>query len=209
MTTHGTRALSVALVALLLAACTPDTEDALPVTTTSPEAEEASPAATVAEALPTPSEEDEPEPEAEHGSRENPLAAGEMRRLSAGSMWIVGARATETHDDYLVLPVTLEPDWEAFDTQVKTHGVDPDAGASPVASLDISFVAASGHSYREYDYQEFEGGWPSDEWYQTSDVFPPAERVEARYFVNVPADDQQGVWRVANSAGEAVFIATE
>lgn len=208
MSTRFAGVLTAALAVVFLTSCTPDTGDALPVTTASPETEEPSPVATVATPEPTPSEE-EPAPEAEPGSRENPLAAGEMRRLSEDSMWIVGARATEVHDDYLVLPIILEPDWKAFEDQVENYGADPDAGVSPVASLDITFVAASGQSYRDYDYQDFNSGVPSDEWFSTNDIFPPAEKVEAQYFVNVPSDDQDGVWRIANSAGDAVFIAQQ
>ena len=188
--------------ALILTGCTGT--PALEVTTNAPAAGA------------TPSSSSSPTPsavvEAERGSRTNPLAVGESRKISEQSMWTVGADATIANGSFIVLPIRLGMDWEATRQQYRDAGEDPadleNKGADPATSLFVTFVTAGGKTYREWTYVDSE--LPEPLLWQVGALYPPAESATAFYPVTVPAEDVPGgVWRVENSAGEAIFLAQQ
>lgn len=188
--------------ALVLTGCTGT--PALDVTTNAPAAE-STPSATPTPTLPAVAE-------AERGTRTNPLAVGESRKISEQSMWTVGADATISNGSFITLPIRLSMDWEATRQQYRDAGEDPaeleNKGADPSTSLFITFVTAGGKTYREWTYVDTE--LPEPLLWQVGALYPPAESATAFYPVTVPAEDVPGgVWRVENSAGEAIFLAQQ
>ncbi|MCR2826708.1 hypothetical protein [Microbacterium sp. zg.Y909] len=150
-----------------------------------------------------------PTPDAERGTRGNPLAVGESRKLSVDSMWSLGAAGpTEIHDGYLVLPMTIALDWDAGEKQAQAEGLSlRETGVDPWASLFVEYVSAGGRSFATMD--DYSVDIP-DDMYNIGTLYPPVESVGARVAVSVPADQVPGgVWVVKNAQGSAVFIATE
>lgn len=142
-------------------------------------------------------------PADEPGTRENPLAISEQRKLSAGSMWSVGAEAaTQVGNGYVVLPLHLNLDWDA----AKAQGMPEGEGVDPWTSLFIEYITASGRSYDTWDtYVEV-----PNQIHDVGTVYPPLEEVSTNYVVTLPdADIAGGVWKVSNSNGESVFVAAE
>lgn len=160
---------------------------------------------------PTPSETSEvlasPAPvEAARGSRENPLAPGEARKISDQSGWTVSAGATEVHDGYLVLPLTVGIDWASMNQQSTDAGQPTGGPINPVYSLTVSFVSASGQAFTETPL----GADIPNDWWQLSDAFEPLASMSGNVAVTVPADQVAGgVWSVANSVGDRVFVAQQ
>src|SRR5690606_8569078 len=93
------------------------------------------------------------EPTSERGARDNPLAPGEARQLSSESAWTVSGGATEAHDGYVVLPLTVGINWDSIREQATAAGEDPDAPMNPLWSLTVKFVSAAGQTFDEYDYE--------------------------------------------------------
>lgn len=153
---------------------------------------------------PTPSAEAEVQEEAERGSRANPLAPGEARRLSAESAWTLSAGPTDVNEGYLVLPLTVGIDWESIRAQAEAAGEDPEAPMDPSWSLTVKFVSAAGKTYDEYDYE----ATVADHWFDVGELYPPLETITANVPISVPAEAVEGgVWSIENMAGDRVFIA--
>lgn len=187
-------------VAGLLAGCT---ADQAPEVTPAPSVEETATSAPTES--PTPTSTPTPTPEAQRGTRENPLAAGEARRLSEQSAWTISAASTQRESSYVVLPLTVGIDWENLRQQAEDAGEDPEAPTNPVYSLTVKFVAASGKTYDEYPSAEI-----ANDWWALDDVYPPTESVTGNVAIVVPAEEQEGgVWSVENMVGERVFIAQQ
>jgi len=198
---HGAAAVLL-LSALALTACTGT--PAIEVTTNAPAAEVTS----------TPSLSATPSATADaaRGTRANPLAVGETRKVSEGSMWTVGADATIVNSGYIVLPIRLGMDWEATRQQYRDAGQDPaeleNTGADPSTSLFVTFVTAGGKTYRDWSYVDAD--LPQPLLWQVGALYPPAESATAFFPITVPAEDVPGgVWRIENSAGESVFLAQQ
>jgi len=198
---HGAAAVLL-LSALALTACTGT--PAIEVTTNAPAAEVTS----------TPSLSATPSATADaaRGTRANPLAVGETRKVSEGSMWTVGADATIVNSGYIVLPIRLGMDWEATRQQYRDAGQDPaeleNTGADPSSSLFVTFVTAGGKTYRDWSYVDAD--LPEPLLWQVGALYPPAESATAFFPITVPAEDVPGgVWRIENSAGESVFLAQQ
>lgn len=187
--------------ALALTACTG--APALEVTTSTPES---SAAPTATETSPAPAE-----LEAERGTRSNPLAVGEARKIAEKSMWTVSAiGSTEVREGYLILPLRLQMDWDASRANTAEGGGDPasvdNEGVDPVSAIFVSFVAASGRSYDAFE--QYEADVPSPQIWELGTLFPPAQSVDAFHVVSVPAEEVAGgVWQVQNYAGESVYLA--
>lgn len=110
---------------------------------TTPAVETIKPKATETASAP-PSE----EPAAEAGTRDNPLAIGEQRKMATDSMWSVGAEAASVVGaGYVVLPLHLGVDWEA----ARAQGVASSDGVDPWTSLIIEYVTPGGRSYSSAD----------------------------------------------------------
>lgn len=178
----------------------------------SPEVTPAPPAAAETEAStpsPTPSVEVVPTPEApaaERGTRENPLAPGEARKISDSSAWTISAAPTEARDGYVVLPLTVGIDWASVRKQQVEAGEAEGGPTNPVFSLSISFVSASGQTFTEYPIS----GQVENDWWQLGEVFEPLESITGNVAVTVPADQVAGgVWSIANTGGDRVFIAQQ
>ncbi|MFL1999512.1 hypothetical protein [Microbacterium sp. A1-JK] len=190
---------SFALVITLgLTACT--ATPTLEVTTAPPVA---------VESTPTPTPTLEPTPEAVRGTRANPLAVAESRKISEASMWTVGASsATEVNDGYVVLPVSIGIDWAAYEQQVIESGETVEnPSADPWVSLRFEFVTAAGRSFTTMDNYSVN---IEDELYKIGAVYPPADAVSGRVAISVPADQVAGgTWVVQNSAGEQLFMAVD
>lgn len=189
-----TSALGVAVAALLITGCSPASNPDGQVTTIP------TPAATVA---PTPS----PTPEAEPGTRAAPLSPGEMKLLTTGSVWSVGASAdTLVADGYVVLPLHVDIDWDAAIAQ----GADVEnEGVNPGISLFVEYVTAAGKSYDMFDTTGMDYPDPvENELWEFDVVYPPTESIEANVAVTVPAAEVPGgTWRVSNTTNKSVFIA--
>ncbi|WP_288967646.1 hypothetical protein [uncultured Microbacterium sp.] len=172
---------------LLLAACS--NSSAPPVETITPSADS--------------SPETTPTPEAERGSRENPLSIGEQRKLTEDSMWSVGAdAASQVGAGYIALPIHITFDWDAAAAQ----GAKIEEGVDPSMALWIEYVTSSG---RSYDIDETYIELPN-QLYQVGTVYPPLTDLSANYVVTLPdAEIAGGVWKVANSNGDSVFIAAQ
>jgi hypothetical protein len=165
-------------------------------------------AVTTAPAVGTPSATPTPTVEAERGTRQNPLAVGESRKISEESMWTVGASApTEIHDGYVVLPLTLGLDWAAGVAQAEALGQPwspEDEGVDAYGSLRVEFVSAGGRSFTTMD--NYEVTIPNS-FYQVGTVYPPADQITANHAISVPADEiEGGLWVLRNGAGDSVFI---
>lgn len=182
------RLLPLAAIAVLLAGCS--------ATTAAPPVEKIDPPAAVSES-PSPT----PTATAEPGTRGAPLAVGEKRRLSSASMWTVGASAPSlVGAGYIALPIHLELDWDA----AKAQGMPDGEGVDPNLSMYIEYVTAGG---RSYDIDETYIDVPN-QLYQVGTLYPPAPSVDANYVVTLPdAEIPGGVWKVANSKGDSVFLA--
>jgi hypothetical protein len=159
---------------------------------------------------PTPTPTAEPAPEAEAGTRANPLAVGEFRKLTTESMWTVGAEgATEVHDAYVVLPLRIAFDWASYAQQIADagQGGSVDDGIDPWGSLMIEYVTAGGRSYNTMD--NYNVTIPN-QFYDVGTVYPPAEQVSVNVPVSVPNEEiPGGTWVVKNYNNDAVFIATQ
>lgn len=144
------------------------------------------------------------EPEAERGTRDNPLAIGEQRKITESSMWSVGAEApSQVGAGYIALPIHITLDWEA----AKANGMPEGEGVDPHMSLWIEYVTASG---RSYDTDEVGILDVPNLLFQVGTVYPPLPEISANYVVTLPdAEIAGGVWKVANSNGDAVFIAAQ
>lgn len=173
---------------LLLAACS--NSSAPPVETITPSADS--------------SPETTPTPEAERGSRDNPLSVGEQRKLTEGSMWSVGAAAaSQVGAGYIALPIHVKLDWDA----AKAQGMPEGEGVDPNIALWIEYVSASGRSFSTDEVGILD---VPDPLYQVGTVYPPLAELSANYVVTLPdAEIAGGVWKVANSNGDAVFIAAQ
>lgn len=115
-------------------------------------------------------------------------------------MWTVGASSeTVNNGTYVVLPLYIEIDWEA----ARAQGFDPEnEGADPSYSLTVEYVTADGRSFKTMDDYSV-----ANDWYQVGTVYPPARTVDVGVPLSVPAEQiAGGLWRVANSFGDAVFI---
>lgn len=170
-----------------------------------PAAPPVTPAPTVSE-TPTPT----PTPEPERGTRANPLAPGESRKITNESMWIVGAsKPTVVKSDYIVLPLKLGFDWEAAKAQAEEADEPWDVdneGIDPYGSLTVSFVSAAGRTYDQLTTD----ATVKNEFWDVGIVYPPTEVIQANVAVSVPSDEVAGgVWRVENFMGEVVFVAVE
>lgn len=187
-------------VALTLTACSGEsTPEVTPAPTVKEEA--AAPEVT-AEATP---EAPAPAAEAERGTRENPLAVGEARKLSTESMWTVSAAATDVHDGYVVLPLTIGLDWASFAEQAKASGSNPDDPISPAFMLTVKFVSADGRTFTTMDDYSVD---IADSLWEIGDVYPPTESVFGNNAVSVPNEAiPGGVWSIENLQGDRVFIA--
>lgn len=183
------RLLVIAPLALVLAGCA-----ATPATTPTPLVETIEPAPTSAAPV-------APEtPVADPGTRSSPLAVGEKIRISAESMWTVGASAaTQVGPGYVALPLHLEMDWDVAASQ----GMQDGDGIDPNLSLWIEYVTAGGRSYDDAErYIDL-----PNQLYQVGTVYPPASTIDANYVVTIPdAEIAGGTWKVANSKGDGVFI---
>lgn len=195
------RLLAAAIIAatLTLAGCSAPATTAPPVTTE---------AAAEPSATPTPT----PTVEAERGTRANPLAPGEFRKLSDDSAWTVGAEGpTEVHSGYVVLPLRVGIDWESIRKQASDAGQDPasvDAqGIDPYGSLIVRYVTAGGRSYDTFENYDVQ--IPGQFW-EIGTVYPPAETFSVKVPISVPdAEIPGGVWTVLNTGNASVFIATQ
>ena len=151
-----------------------------------------------------------PTAEAEQGSRQNPLAIGEHRKLSEESMWTLGAEgATAVNDGYVVLPLRIGMDWDAYAKQIEESGEDAtiDAGAEPWYNLTIEFVTAAGRSYDQMDNYNVE---IANDISSLGTVYPPAEAVSVNVPISVPSGEiAGGMWVIKNGVGDAVFIASQ
>ncbi len=73
-------------------------------------------------------------------------------------------------------------------------------------ALWIEYVTSSG---RSYDIDETYIELPN-QLYQVGTVYPPLTDLSANYVVTLPdAEIAGGVWKVANSNGDSVFIAAQ
>jgi hypothetical protein len=198
-------AAALLISTLALTACTGT--PALEVTTNAPAAE--------ATPTPTPSPTPTVAADAERGTRANPLAVGESRKISELSMWTVGAdAATITKNGYIVLPIRLGMDWEATRQQYRDAGEDPAAldneGVDPSTSLFVTFVTAGGKTYRDWSSVDSDNDDPQPWLWGVGALYPPAETTTAFFPITVPTEEiPGGVWRVENSAGETIFLAQQ
>ncbi|HKP07763.1 MAG TPA: hypothetical protein VJU58_10975 [Microbacterium sp.] len=190
--------VTLALLATILAGCT---------SASAPEVQSV-PSAT-AEETPTPTP--TTAPAAETGTRGNPLPVGQMRKISDESMWTVGAEAPTVVDgDVLRLPLYLQMDWAACEQQVVAQSGDAtcaDAGVNPYFVLLLEYVTAAGKSYNTLDFVE-DFDWDS-ELSNGGTVYPPLAELHKYWSVSVPAAEQAGgIWKVANSVGDSVYLAS-
>lgn len=189
-------AVTGALAASLTACTVPDEE--LPVSTPTPTpTSEAK--AEGAKAEP------EAKEEAQRGSRENPLAPGEARKVGADSSFTVSASKTDYRDGYVVADFTVEVDWDTFNKQAESNGEEPGGPAQPFMSLDFVFMDKEGQTYRDYpiDYDT-----PDDYALMAGDMFEPAKSQTGAIPIEVPKDKVKGgVWIVSNVIDDRVFIA--
>lgn len=189
--------VGVAAVLVVTGCSAPVESPAAPPVTTPP----------VVSETPTPT----PAPEAERGTRANPLAPGESRKLTNESMWIIGSsKATVVRDGYVVLPLTIGFDWvagqEQADAADEPWDVDNE-GIDPYGSLMVSFVTSKGRTYDTMDNYDVT---IKNEFYDVGTVYPPTDSVSANVAVSVPDDEVAGgVWRVENYMGDPVFISVE
>lgn len=203
-TIRGT-AVALLISTLALTACTG--APALEVTTNAPAAE--------ATPTPTPSATPTVAADAVRGTRANPLAVGESRKISELSMWTVGAdAATITKNGYIVLPIRLGMDWEASRQQYRDNGQDPAAleneGVDPVTSLTVTFVTAGGKTYRDWSSANYSEDDPQPWLWGVGALYPPAETATAFFPITVPAEEiPGGVWKVENPIGETIFLAQQ
>ena len=184
--------LAIALLGGCAGTATPAVTTAPPVTTEP------------AQATPTV----EAAPEAERGTRDNPLAIGEYRKLSNESMWTVGAEAaTVVSDGYVVLPLRLGVDWEAARVQAEAQGASIDSGIDPWQALVTEYVTAEGRSYATMDTYDVD---IPNELYAVVNIYSPVDVISANVAVSVPVEEATGgVWVVRNSSGASVFIASQ
>lgn len=187
--------LGLLAVTAALSGCT--AQPALEVTT-------APPAAEIAEVTPSAA------PVQERGTRSNPLAIGESRKISAKSMWTVGAAGpTVAQNGFVSVPLTISMDWEASRAQAVEAGSDPtgidEAGVDPSFALFFTFVAANGTSYNTLT--TVPDDVPMPQIWQVGTVFPPAESVSTNVAVSVPADAVAGgVWQIRNQNGDTLYV---
>ena len=142
-------------------------------------------------------------PEAEPGTRDNPLAIGEQRKLSDGSMWSIGAEAaTQTGAGYVVLPLHIGLDWDA----ARAQGLAEGDGVDPWTALFIEYVSTGGRSYDTWEtYVDV-----PNQIHEVGTIYPPLAEVSTNYVVTLPdADIAGGVWKVSNSNGDSLFIAAQ
>ena len=146
--------------------------------------------------------------DAERGTRENPLAVGEYRKIAAESMWTVGAEgATVVNEGYVVVPLRLGMDWEFARARAEAAGGSVEGGLDPWQALQVEFVTADGRSYTTMDNYDVD---VPNALYNVGTVYPPAEYVSASVAVSVPAGEVPGgVWVIRNSNGDVVFIASQ
>jgi hypothetical protein len=198
-------AAALLISTLALTACTGT--PALEVTTNAP----------AAEATPTPTPTPTPTAAADavRGTRANPLAIGETRKISELSMWTVGAdAATLVRDGYIVLPIRLGMDWEATRQQYRDNGQDPsaleDEGVDPLTSLTVTFVTSGGKTYRDWSSASYSEDDPQPWLWNVGALYPPAETATAFFPVTVPAEEiPGGVWKIENPVGETIFLAQQ
>lgn len=195
-------AAALALSASLVACSTAEPE--LPVSTPSPEqTASASPEETVSTSAAP--EVEEPEEEAQRGSRENPLAPGEARKVSEASAWTVSASKTEAGEDWVRADFTIAIDWEALDDQNTAIGRESGDPVTPFWELDIVYMDKDGATYRDLPMSQ-----AAMENYALSqgEVFPPTKSVTGTLAVEVPSDKiEGGLWVVTNVVDDRVFIA--
>lgn len=148
--------------------------------------------------------------EAEAGTRQNPLAVGEHRKITTDSMWTVGAEGpSQVNDGYTVLPIRVGFDWDAYQKQIDqaAQGGSVDDGADPFQSLLIEYITAGGRSYKTMDNYNVT---IENDLFKIGTVYPPAEQISANYAVSVPNEEiPGGMWVVKNFNGDGVFIASE
>lgn len=182
-------------IPLVLIACVALTLSACSAPASPPEVETITP-------KPTQTETTEATPEAEAGSREAPLPPGEQRKLTDSSMWSVGAEGpTQVGAGYIVLPLHIGMDWDA----ARAQGMQEGDGTDPWTALLIEYVSAGG---RSYDQAETYVDVPN-QIHEVGTVYAPLAEVSTNYVVTLPdADVAGGVWKVSNSNGDSVFIAT-
>lgn len=150
----------------------------------------------------------EPTSEAERGTRENPLAVGEYRKITDDSVWTVGAEGpTVTNDGYVLLPLRLEIDWDLAEQKAEASGDSIERGTDPWQVLRVEFVTSDGRSYRTMDDHEVE---VPNSITSVGTVYPPAGPISANVAISVPNEQVDGgTWVVRNSADDVVFIASK
>lgn len=193
---HSAVALTLAL-AIVLTSCT--SSPALDVST--------APAAVTGTTTPPPAR--EPTAEAERGARASPLGIGDTRKLSADSMWTVGATgATQVNDGFVILPLSVGFDWNTARANGAAEGVNPDdVGIDPWQALLVEYVTAGGRSYSSMDDDTVNIG---DLLSNVGAVFPPTDTIRANVAVSVPNEEMSGgMWVVRNSSGATVFLASQ
>lgn len=198
----------------LIAACGAG-EPAEPVTTTVTETvtETMTVEPTIEPSAEAEAEEPAAEVVADPGTRDNPLKIGETRKLSPESAWTVGLtasvpdaegveRSADAPADTRVIlgTVTVDVDGAALAAQ----GLDlANQGADPYLSLYIEFVGADGCGYAADS-----GCYPSNPLYSQPTVYADAT-VSGDVCALTPSDAiDGGLWRIANSRGETVWIAS-
>lgn len=118
-------------------------------------------------------------------------------------MWSVGASAASAVGaGYTVLPLHLELDWDA----AKAQGMPDGEGVDPMGSLTIEYVTTGG---RSYDWDEIGVLEVTNRLADVGMLYPPAASVDANYVVTLPdAEIPGGVWKVTNSNGDSLFLAS-
>ncbi len=216
--TMNNRTVAALALAVLLAlgACSSDAEG-VPVVTPSPSASQSASPTTDESAAPA----EEPAAEAPTtGTREAPLAIGETRKFSEGSMWTIGlvasnldaASAIRAEDEYAPQPAegerfvvaTLQVTADA--AAGAAQGLDiTSEGADPRSNVSVVFVAADGTSY------ETAGGsfcYTANDFNSVAGaVYQDGATVKGDFCIAVPAEKVDGgVWRVANYVNESIWI---
>lgn len=148
------------------------------------------------------------------GTRFAPLALGEARKISHSSAWTVSlvsrdvgdartdGRAPADGEKFVSARFTVTVDASALPGQ----GIDiANDGVDPAASLTFTYVTAAGSPYDSSQGT----GCPTDSPFSSlGSLHADGATAVGDVCVAVPADEAAGgVWRVSNSANEAVWFA--
>ncbi|WP_156759647.1 hypothetical protein [Microbacterium karelineae] len=211
-TNHARNALfALAATTLALTGCTsPPMQEPVDVPAASETEEAQTPMQEPVEtSTPTPT----PDPEPAAGTRENPIPVDTLTQYASDSMWkfAVGAsdpngweNTIQPHDQYNPAP----DDGHSYIVapfHVEAVEESQPEGASPVDSLDITYVTAGGNSYPYLYGTACIVMMPNA--FRDVGVMYPGAKADGNVCVSVPTEDAPGgTWRIAAVMDPDAFI---